>query len=151
MSRKVIEIVPMVIPGGTKGIDSHIIDLKIDDITIESGKDPFRSYDFWEQMRSASNRALYRLKKLNSLRRLDVSFANFGSTPQEQKDAFLSNLKNKYPSVDRDKVLLIIESKFKGINSFGDIDGHPNPEMMMPLDSDINKAFIFSVIEEINK
>lgn len=151
MARKEIDIVPMVIPGGPNGVDSHIIDLKIDDIVIESAKDPFRSYQFWDQLWKASNRAIYKLKKLNPTRRLDISLSNFGSTPQEREDAFHAHLTEKYPSVNKNKTLAIIEEKFASMTLMGDAEGHPNPEMLVPLNGDLSKSFIFSVIEALNK
>lgn len=133
--------------------DKHflMVDLVIDGIKIDTGEEPMSSHYFWLEMRNATNKALHRIEEGNPKMNFNFNFANLGKTKEEINTGFVSHLKQKYSSVDTDKVLGIIEEKFKDLKMVGDPVEHPNPNLYFPLDSHMTKAFIFSVIEELNK
>lgn len=126
------------------------INLKIGEFQTNYNN-PIDSYLFWEEMEKQTNRALFKLKKLNPELSFDFDLHSMAFTQEQKKAQLIEHLYRKYPSVDAEKVFNIIETNIKKIIPTGPDDNHPNPSLKFSIDSDFMKSFIISTIEAYNK
>ncbi len=126
-----------------------MVDLIIDGETINTGNEPISSYSFWEDIEKETQRALFRIKTKNPRLNFNFNFQTLGMSKEERNDRFVNHLKNKYTTVDVDKVLGLLADAVSQIKPTGPDDNHPNPEIKFPIDSDLFKDVLISVINKL--
>ena len=131
--------------------DFVMVDLIIDDKVIDTGNNPISSYSFWEDIEKASQRALYRIKNQNAKMSFDFNLSTLGMSEADKEARFLAYLKNQKPELDVDMVINVINNELSEIKNTGPDDNHPNPFRKFPIDSQMFKAFIVNVVEEVLK
>jgi hypothetical protein len=129
--------------------DFVMVDLIIDDKIIDSGNNPISSYSFWEDIEQVSQRALYRIKNQNPKMRFDFNLSTLGMSEDDKEARFVAYLKNQKPELDVDMVMSVINKELSEIKKVGPDDNHPNPFMKFPIDSQMVKAFILNIIEQV--
>ncbi|MEK6828855.1 MAG: hypothetical protein AABY15_01925 [Nanoarchaeota archaeon] len=135
----------------TKRGDFFMVDLIIDGEKIETGNEPISSHEFWKDMGEQSQRALHRIEKNNPKMSFDFNLSTLGMSEEEKNQRFVSFIKNKYPDVDVDKIISIIDKEVSSIELTGPDDNHPNPFMKFPIGSQMMKNFIIVVIDKFVK
>jgi hypothetical protein len=140
----------------TKTLDSgngefFMVDLKIDDETINTGENMYASFSFWEDMLQQANRALYRIKKNNPKTNFDFNLQTMGMSETEKEARFISHIKGRHADIDVDKILEIFKKEVSEIKVTGPDDNHPNPEFIFPIDSQLNKVIFINVIDKYLK
>ena len=129
--------------------DFVMVDLIINDQTIDTGNNPISSYSFWEDIEQASQRALYRIKNENSEMKFDFNLSTLGMSEADKEARFVAYLKNQKPELDVDMVMSVIDKELSEIKKTGPDDNHPNPFRKFPIDSQLIKAFIVNVVEQV--
>ena len=140
----------------TKKLDNDageffMVDLKINDEVISTGDNMYASFSFWEDMEKQANRALYRIKKNNPKTKFDFNLQSMGMSEAEKEARFVTFIKGKYPDVNVDEVLEIFTKEIGEIKVTGPDDNHPNPEFKFPIDSQLTKVIIISVLDKLAK
>lgn len=124
-----------------------VVDLIIDGEPVKQSTNIYDNYDFWEKLNENSERALNRLKEINGEKRFNFSLDM--RTPEQKRQDFLNHLRKHYQNVDAEKIINLVDEKRKEVKLTGPEDGeHPNPNIKMEIDSDFNKMFIVSVLNE---
>lgn len=131
--------------------DVFVVDLIIDGNKIETGNMPILSHCFWEDMNDQAQRALHRIEKNNPQSTFDINISTMGMSDEEKENRFVSFVKNKFPDLEVDKILDIINQEVSDIQFTGPDDNHPNPFLKFPIDSQMTKHFILKVISEFIK
>lgn len=131
--------------------DFFMVDLKLNDETIETGNNPISSFSFWEDMEKQASRALYRIKKNNPKTKFDFNLSTLGMSDEEKESRFVAHLKGKYTNINVDEVLEAINKEISEIKVTGPDDNHPNPELKFPIDSQLVKMVFISVIDKLSK
>ena len=128
--------------------DATTVELFIDGKEIPSGEDPITNYAFWRDIEDQTQRALYRLKTHNPKMKFDFSLQSMAMTEEEKQARFLKHLKGKFPALDVEKVNNLVTKAFGEISLTGPDDNHPNPFMLVPVDSQFNRLFIASILNQ---
>ena len=128
-----------------------MVDLKLNDETIDTGENMYASFSFWEDMEKQASRALYRIKKNNPKTKFDFNLSTMGMSDEEKEARFVTHLKGKYTNINVDEVLEAINKEISEIKVTGPDDNHPNPELKFPIDSQLVKMVFVSVIDKLSK
>ncbi len=131
--------------------DFYMVDLVIDGEVIDGGVEPISNYSFWEDIMQEAQRAIYNIKKKNSKINFDFNFANMGVSKVDKENAFISHMKKKYPTLDIDGIISVFDNEITELKAYGPDDNHPNPEIRVPIDSDLVKNVLISVISKLNE
>lgn len=134
-----------------KDINVLMVDLIIDGQKIDTGNNPVTSYSFWEDISEQSQRALHRIKKNNPKMKFDFDLSSMMLTEEEKNQRFIKHVKSKHADIDVDKVMELIDKEFSKVELTGPDENHPNPFMKFPLNGQLTKMFIVSVIDEFLK
>jgi hypothetical protein len=128
-----------------------MVDLIINDEKINTGDNHISSFSFWEDMEQQAQRALHRIKKNNPKYGFDFNLSTMGMSKAEKEARFVSHVKDKYPDVNVDEILAIIDKEVQDIKITGPDDNHPNPELKFPIGGQLSKMVMISVINKLTK
>ena len=127
------------------------VDLVVNGQTINTGDNPISSFSFFEDIKKAARRAIFRIKTKNPRLKFDFNLATMALSEEDKNQRLINHIKSQRSDIDVDKAMKIVNDQISKIKPFGPNDDHPNPEFETQINSDLVKILIINSIGEYNK